>query len=346
VWVGNSDNREMRKKSDGSFVSAPIWRAFLDTVLEGKPAEAFTPPAPIPSDLKPVLRGEDPGVTRIRIDRTTGKRATPLTPPELVEEREYRTLHTILHSVRRDDPRGAPPERPEDDPMYRPWEDALAAWAARNNIVASAPPAEEDDVHTEANRPALAVTMPSAGTAITGRDILIEGTASAPRGISRIEAHVNGVAAALFAPSNGTFRQSVRLPAITDRGVSELRMTAYDDVGNRSSITIPIVVQSDREPITLAWEQPTEGAVLRAGDFPVTLVVRATAASGANRLEISLTDASSTEPLTSVVPQTTGETRVLWPHVPPPGPVSLRASMFRDDTLLAESGERKITIAP
>ncbi|MDO8598895.1 MAG: transglycosylase domain-containing protein [bacterium] len=344
VWVGNNDNRPMKQRSDGSFVAAPIWRAFLDTMLKGKPAETFAGPPPIVAD-KPVLRGEDPGIVRVRIDRTTGKRATTLTPPELVEEREYRTLHTILHYVRRDDPLGATPERPEDDPMYRPWEDALAAWAVKNKVATTAPPAEEDDVHTEGNRPTLTIAAPAANSTITGRDVLVEGIAAAPRGITRIEAHVDGVAAALFAPTNGSFRHSVHLPATIGRGTHELRVTAYDDVGNNRSVTVPIDVASDREAIALTWEQPADGASLRVEDFPVTLAVRATAASGANRLEIHLTDTAGTQLLTSVVPQATGETRVLWLHAPAPGTITLRARLLANDTLLAESGERRITVA-
>jgi hypothetical protein len=228
--------------------------------------------------------------------------------------------------------------------MYRPWEDALAAWAARNGIVTEAPPAEEDDVHTEANRPTLTISTPTPNATIAGRDVLIDGTASAPRGISRIEAHVDNIAAALFAPSNGTFRQSVRLPATVDRGSHELRITTYDDVGNSRAVTITIDVQSDREPVTLTWEQPADGATLHAADFPVTLVIRATASSGANRLEIHLADADGERLLTSVVPQQTGETRVLWPHAPTPGTITLRAKIFREDTLLAGSAERRVIV--
>ena len=214
-------------------------------------------------------------------------------------------------------------------------------------MIATAPPAEEDDVHTETNRPTLTATAPLPNAAIVGRDVLVEGTVSAPRGVTRIEAHVDGIAAALFAPSpDGGFRQSVRLPAIIARGTHELRVTAYDDVGNNRSVAIPMDVQSDREPITISWEQPADGATLTTDDFPMALVLRMTSASGANRLEIHLTDTTGAQLLTSVVPQTTGETRVLWPHAPPPGAVTLRARLLAGDILLAESGERRITVAP
>jgi len=344
VWVGNNDNRPMQQRSDGSFVAAPIWRLFLDAVLKDKSAESFTPPAPIPSDLKPVLRGEDPGRTVVRIDRTTGKRATASTPPELVEEREFRVLHTILHHVRRDDPRGLPPERPEDDPMYRPWEDALASWATRNKIATNPPPMEEDDVHTEANRPTLAVVSPAPSAVIAGRDLVIEGTVSAPRGITRIEVSIGGIAAALFAPSDGAFRHVVRLPAIIGRGATTLEVRAYDDVGNSRTVVIPIDVQSDREPISLTWETPTDGATIRRSDFPVTLGLRATTTSGANRLEIHLTDADGERLLTSVTPPGSGPIRILWPTPPALGATTLRARLFAGDFAVAETPPLRLTI--
>lgn len=335
----------MKQRSDGSFVAAPIWRSFLDAVLKDKPAELFTAPAPIPSDVKPVLRGEDPGVIRVRIDRTTGKRATAATPPELTEEREFRVLHTILHHLRRDDPRGPPPERPEDDPMYRPWEDALQDWARRNKVETKPPPVEEDDVHTEANRPTLTVMSPTPTATIAGRDLVVEGTVSAPRGVSRMEVSIGGIAAALFAPSSdGGFRQAVRLPAVVGRGATTLEVRAYDDVGNAQTVAIPIDVQSDREPISLAWESPTDDATIRRSDFPLTLGLRATTTSGANRLEIHLTDADGERLLTSVTPPSSGSIRILWPTPPAAGTVTLRAKLFAGDTTAAEAPTLRLTV--
>lgn len=41
VWAGNNDSRPMLGGSDGVFVAAPIWRAFLDQVLGKYPQETF-----------------------------------------------------------------------------------------------------------------------------------------------------------------------------------------------------------------------------------------------------------------------------------------------------------------
>ncbi len=41
VWAGNNDNSPMKPGSDGSYVAAPIWRAFMDKALENTAVEEF-----------------------------------------------------------------------------------------------------------------------------------------------------------------------------------------------------------------------------------------------------------------------------------------------------------------
>jgi 1A family penicillin-binding protein len=42
VWAGNNDARPMKSGSDGVFVAAPIWRSFMDKVLDRYPNTAFS----------------------------------------------------------------------------------------------------------------------------------------------------------------------------------------------------------------------------------------------------------------------------------------------------------------
>lgn len=44
VWVGNNDGSLMKPQSDGIYVAAPLWRAFMDKALAGSPAETFQVP--------------------------------------------------------------------------------------------------------------------------------------------------------------------------------------------------------------------------------------------------------------------------------------------------------------
>jgi len=111
TWGGNNDNSPIVKKVAG-FVLAPMWRAFMDKALPLLPAENFQPPAPEEdlTSVKPVLRGFWQG------SDTSGASS----------------VHSILHWVNKDDPRGPIPTNPGTDGQYTAWEYAVRLWAAAN----------------------------------------------------------------------------------------------------------------------------------------------------------------------------------------------------------------------
>ena len=51
VWAGNNDNSPLRSGADGVFVAAPIWRDFLDRVMDNFPKASFASYDPIPTDI-------------------------------------------------------------------------------------------------------------------------------------------------------------------------------------------------------------------------------------------------------------------------------------------------------
>ncbi len=51
VWAGNNDNTPLRYGADGVYVAAPLWRDFLDRVLDRYPKTVFTPYASSPTDI-------------------------------------------------------------------------------------------------------------------------------------------------------------------------------------------------------------------------------------------------------------------------------------------------------
>lgn len=103
AWAGNNDNTPMEKRVAG-FIVAPMWREFMDIALAKYPGSAF----PVYHDTganKPILQG------------------IWQTPPP---------LHSILHYVDKNDPRGPSPLNPESDPQYPYWEFGVSRWASRN----------------------------------------------------------------------------------------------------------------------------------------------------------------------------------------------------------------------
>ena len=51
VWAGNNDNSPLRSGADGVFVAAPIWRDFLDRVMNRFSKASFASYDPIPTDI-------------------------------------------------------------------------------------------------------------------------------------------------------------------------------------------------------------------------------------------------------------------------------------------------------
>jgi 1A family penicillin-binding protein len=114
VWVGNADNSPMRRIS-GISGAAPAWHDFMEAVLLGQPATAFTRPPGLTeatvcalSGLKPTpycaltrtelfIAGTEPTqpdtfYRPYRIDLATGGLAGPDTPPARVVERVFVVL--------------------------------------------------------------------------------------------------------------------------------------------------------------------------------------------------------------------------------------------------------------
>lgn len=129
TWAGNNDNTPMAKKVSGLIV-APMWRAFMDQVLQTVPVETFTKPQPDDSyTLKPVLRGKwQGGISTLQ--------PNPNADPNIPYSSQIETLsggvHDILYWVNKDDPRGPGPINPSDDPQFDRWEYSVRAWASQH----------------------------------------------------------------------------------------------------------------------------------------------------------------------------------------------------------------------
>jgi len=105
TWAGNNDNSPMVKKVAGMIV-APMWHAIMASILPSLPTETFEVPAPIRTDIKPILRGDW---------RNGG-------------------AHTILNQVDKNDPLGPAPANPASDSQYWLWETGIRRWADENDV--------------------------------------------------------------------------------------------------------------------------------------------------------------------------------------------------------------------
>jgi 1A family penicillin-binding protein len=119
TWAGNNDNTPIVKRVAG-YVLAPMWRAFMDKALLEVPFGTFKAPSPTEGDIKPVLRGFWQGISTTTPPAARGvAQAGP-------------SIHSILHWVYKDDPRGPIPSNPRQDEQYPLWEYGVALWAQEN----------------------------------------------------------------------------------------------------------------------------------------------------------------------------------------------------------------------
>ncbi len=274
VWSGNNDNSPMTR-AGGTRAASPIWNRFMQRALEDVPAVGFGDS--IENDAqKAVLRGTDSGKITLLVDTISGKLATSSTPDEFIEERTYLQPHSILHYLKKDDPRGDPPSDPSSaDPQYTNWESAVQEWITAQqakqeegeSIVLELPPTEYDDVHDPALAPSVTITTPPANSLFSSRTIIADVDASAPRGIAQVRWFIDD----LQVKVRDRFPFSLTYNAKTiENGEHTLIAKAYDDVGNVAQSEIPFSLDAPPAPAEITWRSPKQDATYFASSFPLT----------------------------------------------------------------------------
>jgi len=131
VWTGNNDNTPIEKGGAGVAAAGPIWHDFMAQALKDAPIETFTKPDSIITD-KPILNGQYQISVKLKINKNNGLLATNKTPQNLIEEKSFIEIHTILYWLNKNNPQGAPPEKPDSDPQFKNWEVSLQNWLKSN----------------------------------------------------------------------------------------------------------------------------------------------------------------------------------------------------------------------
>lgn len=250
AWAGNNDNSPMEKKVAG-FTIAPLWNAFMYKVFENVEDERFKQPLPEQENLKPVLEGVWQGGISYTIDKISGKLATEYTPLELREERFITDIHSILHWVDKDNPRGAQPTSPELNPQYKYWEYAINTWKLENGYstgtsstsTTNTIPTELDDTHRPEHRPQVSVNNFNSSKTYGQNELITVSIGVTPTKfqISRIDYFINDtfIETRENAPYTFSFRpQTYNLTS----GSNTLKVLVYDEVLNRAEVSIPFKV--------------------------------------------------------------------------------------------------------
>lgn len=120
VWVGNNNNDPMGGGLSG-LIATPMWREFMDVALPTRDTESFPEPPTVDPDLKPILRGET--VDTASLIEYIQNSSSTLNIRSVTDG-----MHSILHFVDRDEPRGPAPNDPNQDGQYRYWEYGVQKW--------------------------------------------------------------------------------------------------------------------------------------------------------------------------------------------------------------------------
>ncbi len=163
VWAGNNDNTPMQRQGSSILAAIPIWHTFLAEALVDYPTETFPRPDPVAAS-KPILRG----------DYLSGGE-----------------VHSILYYVNRNDPQGASPEHPEDDPQFVNWETGVLAWVRTNMPNLQQATSTASSVVPLGAPPQIRIQTPGSGTTL-GNQVQLTATIAGANILSKVRVLFNG----------------------------------------------------------------------------------------------------------------------------------------------------------
>ncbi len=238
VWAGNNDNSPMVAGADGVVVAAPIWRAFLDKALVNYATERF--PKYEKEDIeKPMLGGEledkkDLKVCEIPDEDDKYCIANKYCPDDKSKKRDFVEPHDILHYVKRDDPRGDKPEKPENDGQYKNWEKAVKEWYKKQKgvVAEEAPEKECSEDDFKKYRPSISLSVPSSTNSSA---VTLSAEVNAPYGVSKVTFSVEGDT--VGERGDKPYAVSYSIPASQNNSTIDVEVVVEDKNGNTAKAT-------------------------------------------------------------------------------------------------------------
>ena len=244
VWAGNNDNSPMAQGADGVFVAAPIFRKFMDQALQNYNIEQF-PKYEKEETGKPILDGTLEMNEKIKVCETSGKDnyclATDACPESTRKEKAFFTGHDTLWYVKKDDPRGEEPKKPEDDPQFKNWEKAVQKWAEKDKDFSNnqSPKDKCEAGDFTDYLPSVKITSPDDNETIKSSPLTIEASLSAGYGIKKAILYINGNE--IDTQASPDFSYKYTIPGTTSE--LKIKIDLLDKNGNSTSSTIDVSVE-------------------------------------------------------------------------------------------------------
>ncbi len=346
VWVGNNDNKEMKRGAAGGAVAAPIWHEFMKKVLGNTPVEEFKVPEVVKTG-KSVLDGEIEAGEKIKIDIASGLLATEYTPESFIEEKIYKQDHSILYYIDKDDPHGPAPKNPGKDPQFELWESRVLAWAKATSTVAASPPTKYDNLHKPENRPKFEILSPASNQTVMEPLLTARIKASAPRGINRAEYYIDNN----LIISNNAFPFNLEKNInFLNNGFHNLKVRVCDDIDNCSEQSLEFNLILDEEAgaggeTNISWLEPTDGIAINSIDFPVNLKMEVSNPRQTARIDIFMAEENKNSILMGKIqPIENGIVSWEWKKIPAPGTYKLYGEAHSWSGQTKKSEELTITV--
>ncbi len=250
VWVGNNDNSEMARGAAGLVVAAPIWNQYMNSILEGLPAETFN--APSYSSANEALGGSLETTEELPVDSVTGElipeECRDSYPEEFTSKREFKTAHNILHYITKDEPTGGAPEDPRTEAMYEPWETAVVNWSKeeerRNEYLSDETPRVDCGLRDKSKQPKVSITTLKDGKEYSKKEFSIHAvvTPGDGRSVVSIEYKIDNTTVETQAVGidSKTSAVSTYSPKSLTGGRHSVTVTVTDDKGNTATDTVSI----------------------------------------------------------------------------------------------------------
>lgn len=228
VWVGNNSGQPMKRGADGVLTAGPIWNKIMTQLLKNRPNEEFIKPTPEKVE-KPILRGEDPGLKKVIIDKASNLLATDLTPPEMREEKTFYHPHSILFYLDKNNPRGDPPSDPSSDPQFQNWEEGIINWAKKQGLEFTDPPTSYDNIHTPENQPIVEILEPQANQNLSNKNLKIKTKVFSKFPLKKISVFINDE----FLGNLDLLTQEGIFSLDTSLSIANIKVEAYDEFLNK-----------------------------------------------------------------------------------------------------------------
>ena len=344
VWVGNNDYSPMKSGSDGVVVAAPIWHAFMEKALQGKPVEKFTKPKKNTA-TKDILLGKLPGNTSVAVDSETGKKipdsCLAAWPAQFVKQIVIKEVHDTLYYVDKDDPGGAPPSNPTKDPMFIRWEKPVQDWAKKNGYVALDPGFENCDLRSGTTGASISITSPAADSTVSGSSLAATVAVSASAGVSMVNYSLDGSAAAVS--SVAPYGATIDLSSISS-GFHTLQAVVTDVTGIAATSTVRFNLLSGGVP-TVYINSPTQKQTIKSSSFPISVSIVAFDSDGVSNVTLLQKNSDGTNAVLNSVDNPGDQAVTLsWPTTNP-GNYDLIASMKNKKGKVITSDTVSVTVS-